>query len=79
MWSCATTDTWHAQRSYLTVVRLSVAYWKSVLIIQKNTLYKNKIRATYFCPTYVSFLPANVHFFIFWEATAPNSPPPVRL
>ena len=34
-------------------------------IIQKNTLSKNKIRATYFGPNCVNFLPVNVHFFIF--------------
>ena len=28
MWSCATTDTAHAQRSYLTVARLPFADWR---------------------------------------------------
>ena len=27
MWSCAATDTAHAQRSYLTVVRLAFTEW----------------------------------------------------
>ena len=29
MWSCATTDTAHAERSYLTVVQFTFAEWRS--------------------------------------------------
>ena len=32
MWSCATTDIAHAQRSYLTVARLTIAEWRSALM-----------------------------------------------
>ena len=34
MWSCATTDTGHAQRSYLTVAQLLVASWRSTLSLR---------------------------------------------
>ena len=39
MWSCATTDTAHDQRSYLTAARQTVAEWRSAFTF----LFTNKI------------------------------------
>ena len=39
------------------------------VIIQKNKLCKNKIRAIYFCPNCVKFLPENVNVFFFFLQT----------
>ena len=47
MWCWATTYTGHAQRSYLIVVRLSVASWRSTLIIQ--SVYYGQIESSHRC------------------------------
>ena len=39
------------------------------VIIQKNKLCKNKIRAIYFCPNCVKFLPENINVFFFFRQT----------
>ena len=44
MWSCASTDTAHAQRSYITAARLAVAKWKSVFILLTMAISKTWAR-----------------------------------
>ena len=40
------------------------------IIFQKSKLCRYKIRVIYFCPNCVNFLPGNVHFLFWGEATA---------
>ena len=44
------------------------------IIFQKNKLYTNKIRAIYFCPNCINFVPENIHFLFFLGGAAALPP-----